>query len=100
MSGLDSEASGTNRIQVRQIDAVVALTGLDLPLRGTHDCQTACNASSCSWLQVLVRVRPPIGQEANEELAVACSPTQEHVQASSSEALRNAPNVRMPSHHV
>lgn len=31
--------------------------------------------------QVLVRVRPPIGQEANEELAVACSPTQEHVQA-------------------
>ena len=36
-----------------------------------------------AWcLQVLVRVRPPIGQEANEELAVACSPTQEHIQAS------------------
>jgi len=33
-------------------------------------------------LQVLVRVRPPIGHEANEELAVACSPSQEHVQVS------------------
>ncbi|KAA6418342.1 MAG: kinesin KIF12, partial [Trebouxia sp. A1-2] len=47
-------------------------------------------------IQVLVRVRPPIGHEAKEELAVACSPSQEHVQVLVPERLGDKP--QLPSH--
>ena len=80
MSSMDSESSGANRIQVRSVDADLALTNREAPP------QLMATLSPTYLIvlyaaQVLVRVRPPIGPEANEELAVACSPTQEHIQA-------------------
>ncbi|DBA74159.1 hypothetical protein WJX77_004162 [Trebouxia sp. C0004] len=60
------------------------MSGLDAETSGTNR------------IQVLVRVRPPIGHEANEELAVACSPTQEHIQVLVPERVGDKP--QLPSH--
>lgn len=65
-----------------QVDAVLALTSREASRRLALLLITPLIVLYI--LQVLVRVRPPIGHEANEELAVACSPTQEHVQAGNS----------------
>ena len=79
MSGPQGPDVAANRIQVRG----EANLKLSLMLFATIQAVTSLPCCQQSYtIQVLVRVRPPIGSEVNEELAVACSSSQEHVQAS------------------
>lgn len=78
MSGPEGPEVSANRIQVKGIcksEALATALASSQATRSVPFCQQSC------MIQVLVRVRPPVGTEVNGELAVACSPSQEHVQA-------------------